>query len=282
MGCAVGRGAPASPLMHGSGLNPAEAYTLFSYILDELILLIGYLAVPDGEGRSHFSGWRNGVMMLEQLCSLPLSYFISPRLREVLLPTLVLATYKNKHLLTVMRRDVSTVMVSKVSIAHTAAPVCISEERHVCVSEWEGKRGMHKASKSWSNVFCIFCMALLLSTQNRQHGQLTLPSHTSPVCRPPHPAGVAQGRRGGGGFLLLRGPCSPLVKAASALGPVPVPPCQSLPAHSVGSSRRVVRKVWGQHGQGVRRTRGCGAGAWAGCKCGAGCGGVAPLLYPWG
>ena len=113
VGCAVGRGPPTSTQMHGSGLSPADAFTLFSYILDELILLIGYLAVGDGQGRSHFAGWRNGVKMLEQLCALPLSYYISPRLREVLLPTLLLATYKNRQLLSVMRRDVAPAMISK-------------------------------------------------------------------------------------------------------------------------------------------------------------------------
>jgi hypothetical protein len=78
-----------------------------SEMLHELILLLGYLAFSSSPiVQSPFAGWRNGVKMLQQLCALPISYFISPPLREVLLPTLVVATYKNPALLDAMRDQV--------------------------------------------------------------------------------------------------------------------------------------------------------------------------------
>jgi hypothetical protein len=77
-------------------------------ILDEMILLLGYLATPSGSGASSvFAGWRNGVMIVQALCDLDISYFISPARREVLLPSLVISTYYNPELLQVMEESVS-------------------------------------------------------------------------------------------------------------------------------------------------------------------------------
>ena len=77
-------------------------------MLHELILLQGYMAFSASPAiQSPFAGWRNGVKMLQQLCSLPLAYFIAPQLREVLMPTLIVATFRNSALLDAMRDQVS-------------------------------------------------------------------------------------------------------------------------------------------------------------------------------
>jgi hypothetical protein len=89
-------------------LSPRNCSSPTCEMLHELILLIGHMAfsiTPDVP--SPFSGWRNGIKMLQQLCDLPISYFASPALREILLPTLVTATFKNPALLDAMRNQVS-------------------------------------------------------------------------------------------------------------------------------------------------------------------------------
>ena len=84
-----------------------------SEMLHELVLLLGHMAYTSSPAvQSPFAGWRNGVKMLQQLCALPLPYFISPPLREVMLPTLIVATYKNPGLLDAMRDQVSASLLA--------------------------------------------------------------------------------------------------------------------------------------------------------------------------
>jgi hypothetical protein len=98
----------SNPALHSELAMHGSSLALPSELLHELILLLGYLAFSSSPGvQSPFAGWRNGVKMLQQLCALPISYFISPPLREVLLPTLVVATFKNPALLDAMRDQVS-------------------------------------------------------------------------------------------------------------------------------------------------------------------------------
>ncbi|KAJ1482352.1 hypothetical protein T484DRAFT_1897853, partial [Baffinella frigidus] len=77
-------------------------------VLHELVLVLGYMASsPSSRARSVFAGWRHGVMLLRALCALPVCYFAAPPRREVLLPTLIAATYRNRDLLKVLVQDVS-------------------------------------------------------------------------------------------------------------------------------------------------------------------------------
>lgn len=92
-------------------------------VLHELVLVLGYMAAakPSSRARSVFAGWRHGVMLLRALCALPAPYFASPALREVLLPTLVAATYRNRDLLAVLRESLSPLILHSFVLDHLSA-----------------------------------------------------------------------------------------------------------------------------------------------------------------
>jgi hypothetical protein len=100
----------------------ASSRKALSRILDEMIVLLGCLATPTSAGGSSvFAGWRNGVMMVQALCALDVSYFIAPARREVLLPSLLIATYYNPELLEVMEESVSSTMLCQYISCYLAA-----------------------------------------------------------------------------------------------------------------------------------------------------------------
>lgn len=111
--CVVGDPPPAN----------SSAGRAMTRILDEMVLLLGYLATPTAVGgaSSVLGGWRNVGMVIRALCELDVSYFISPARREVLLPSLVTATLYNAELLPVMEESVSCQLVQQYLESYLAA-----------------------------------------------------------------------------------------------------------------------------------------------------------------
>lgn len=74
-------------------------------LLHEALLLIGYFCHSSEEGQRLIQRGENTI--LQKLCNLPFPYFNDKKLKEILFPTLVQASYRNERCLAIMNQEIS-------------------------------------------------------------------------------------------------------------------------------------------------------------------------------
>ncbi|KAJ3048594.1 hypothetical protein HK097_010396 [Rhizophlyctis rosea] len=87
------------------GLRDGELCSL-DKLLEELILLLGYMCIDERRGREMMR-FGTGPVLLKLLCGLPFGWFLDERLQSILLPSLIVATYNDEDNRQVVREEVS-------------------------------------------------------------------------------------------------------------------------------------------------------------------------------
>lgn len=78
-------------------------------LLHETILLTGYLCLNNEKNQMILCKGEN--TLLQKLCNLPFTYFCDKKLKEILYPTLIQASYKNERSLAIMDQEISIVIL---------------------------------------------------------------------------------------------------------------------------------------------------------------------------
>jgi hypothetical protein len=74
-------------------------------LLHETLLMIGYFCISNEKHQQVLCKGENTI--LQKLCNLPFPYFCDKKLKEILFPTLVQASYKNERSLAIMDQEIS-------------------------------------------------------------------------------------------------------------------------------------------------------------------------------
>jgi hypothetical protein len=69
-------------------------------LLHETILFIGYFCLNNEKNQALLCKGESTI--IQKLCALPISYFHDKKLKEILFPTLIQASYKNERCLAIM------------------------------------------------------------------------------------------------------------------------------------------------------------------------------------
>jgi hypothetical protein len=68
--------------------------------MHETILLIGYFSLNNDKNQALLCKGESTI--IQKLCGLPIGYFHEKKLKEILFPTLIQASYKNERCLAIM------------------------------------------------------------------------------------------------------------------------------------------------------------------------------------
>ncbi len=69
-------------------------------LLHETLLLIGYFCLNNEKNQALLC--KGESTLLQKLCNLPFPYFCDKKLKEILFPSLIQASYKNERSLAIM------------------------------------------------------------------------------------------------------------------------------------------------------------------------------------
>ncbi len=78
-------------------------------LLHETILLIGYFCLNNEKNQALLC--RGESTIIQKLCALPIAYFHDKKLKEILFPSLIQASYKNDRILAIMDQEISIEML---------------------------------------------------------------------------------------------------------------------------------------------------------------------------
>jgi len=78
-------------------------------LLHETILFIGYFCLHNEKNQALLC--RGESTIIQKLCGLPIAYFHDKKMKEILFPTLIQASYKNERSLAVMDQEISIEMI---------------------------------------------------------------------------------------------------------------------------------------------------------------------------
>lgn len=71
--------------------------------------MIGYFCLNNEKNQALLCKGESTI--LQKLCALPIAYFHDKRLKEILFPTLIAASYKNDRSLAIMDQEISIDMI---------------------------------------------------------------------------------------------------------------------------------------------------------------------------
>jgi len=74
-------------------------------LLHETLLFIGYFALLNEQTQALLGRGENTIM--QKLCNLPFPYFCDKKLKEILFPTLIMASYKSERNVAIMNQEIS-------------------------------------------------------------------------------------------------------------------------------------------------------------------------------
>jgi len=74
-------------------------------LLHETLMFIGYFCLLSEKGQQILQRGENTI--LQKLCNLPFPYFSDKKLKEILFPTLIMASYKSERCVAIMNQEIS-------------------------------------------------------------------------------------------------------------------------------------------------------------------------------
>lgn len=89
----------------------SSADLLMNCLMNEIVLLVGHFAQFNRDNQLMLKSGRRPTIV-EQLIGLPIDYFSRPKLKSVLMPTLICCAYENEQICSIVCRELSLTMLA--------------------------------------------------------------------------------------------------------------------------------------------------------------------------